>query len=182
MNYSDMLAKSSFASAHESVKSAYVRGLRSGHGIACHNVPTLGDKVFSDALGRVTVDADNIREVHESACFEAESSSRDFSPFEFTAHEFNEAGDGGFVWVDTADNAAYGQIFDSEDDAQAAKEKTAQAIADAEECDVSGVVLTLREIPSSEELWEAYDAGVAEAIRADLATYSDADYGIPSDL
>ena len=73
---------------------AYARGFNHGHGIACHNVPTLGAKVLSDSLGRVTVDAENIREVHESACHEAESSSRDFSPFEFLAHELNELGDG----------------------------------------------------------------------------------------
>ena len=131
MNYSEMLAKSSFASAHESLQSAYVRGLQSGHGIACHNVPELGAKLNTDSLGRVTVDADNIREVHESLCFEAESSSRDFSPFEFTAHEFNQAGE--------------------DDD----------------------------ETPGSDELWEAYDAGIAEAIQADLSTYSNEDYGIP---
>lgn len=110
----------------QSLNDAWECGYCNGHGIACHNVPELGAKVFSDALGRVTVDADNIREVHESACFEAELSSRDFSPFEFLAAEFNRSED-----------------------------------ADA--------------------LWEAYNYGVAAAIRDDLASYSDEDYGIPSD-
>jgi hypothetical protein len=44
-------------------------------------------------MGRVTVDADNIRDVHQDACFEAESSSRDYSPFEFIAHDLTELGD-----------------------------------------------------------------------------------------
>lgn len=41
-------------------------------------------------MGEITIDADNIREAHQSLCFEAESNSRSYSPFEFTAHEFNE--------------------------------------------------------------------------------------------
>jgi len=77
---------------------AWNKGYNRGHGIACHNVPQLGAKLFSEALGRVTVDADNIREVHESACFEAESNSRDFSPFEFTAAEFNRSEDADALW------------------------------------------------------------------------------------
>ena len=105
---------------------AYRLGWNHGHGIACHNVPRLGEKLWSEGLGRVTVDAENVREVHESACFTAESNSRSFSPFEFVAHEFNDQKD---------------------------------------EC-------------VSEELWEAFEAGTTDAIRADLETYTDADYGI----
>jgi hypothetical protein len=37
------------------------------------------------------------------------------------------------------------------------------------------------ENPSSDELWEAFEAGTADAIRADIDTYSDADYGIGGD-
>lgn len=102
---------------------AYARGWNHGHGIACHNVPRLGDKLFCDSLGRVTVDADNIREVHQSLCYEAESNSRSYSPFEFIAHEFNESQD-------------------------------------------------------SEALWEAFETGANDAIAADLATYTDEDYGL----
>lgn len=75
--------------ASELLSNAYRKGWSHGHGIACHNAPKLGDKVHSESLGRVTVDADNIREVHEDACHSAAMSSRDFSPFEFIAHEFN---------------------------------------------------------------------------------------------
>lgn len=104
---------------------AYARGWNHGHGIACHNVPDLGATVWCDALGRVTVDADNIREVHASFCYEAESNSRDYSPFEFTAHKFNESED-------------------------------------------------------FEHLWESFEAGATDAIMADLAGYTDEDYGIES--
>lgn len=108
---------------------AYRMGWNHGHGRACHNVPSLGSTVRSDALGTVTVDADNIREVHESFCFESEGRDRDFSPFEFIAHEFNCADEDG-------------------------QEGT------------------------TDELWEAFDAGVAGAIFADVADYTDEDYGI----
>ena len=107
---------------------AYRIGWNRGHGIACHNVPTLGDKVFSESLGRIMVDADNIREYHQGLCYESEMGSREFSPFEFIASEFNK--------LDEAEEG------------------------------------------SSEEAWEAYDQGVSDSISADLATYTDADYGI----
>lgn len=70
---------------------AYRRGWNHGHGLACHNVPRLGEKLFTEGMGRVTVTADNIREVHQDSCYAAESNSRQYSPFEFTAHEFNES-------------------------------------------------------------------------------------------
>jgi len=70
---------------------AYRRGWNHGHGIACHNVPRLGEKLFTESMGRVTVTAENIREVHQDSCYTAESNSRSYSPFEFTAHEFNES-------------------------------------------------------------------------------------------
>lgn len=78
---------------HEILTSAYERGWNHGHGIACHNVPELGETYRTDSLGKMTCDAENIREIHECLCYEAESNSRDFSPFEFTAHEFNSLGD-----------------------------------------------------------------------------------------
>lgn len=106
----------------ESTAVAYCDGWSFGHGIACHNVPEMGTRVLS-----VIVDADNIREVHQDACFEAAMNARQYSPFEHTAHEYNEA-------------------------------------------------------ENSEELWAAFEAGVAGAIFADLAEYTDEGYGIePSD-
>jgi hypothetical protein len=102
---------------------AYDLGKRHGHGFACHNVPRLGDKLWLEDMGCVTVDAENIREVHQSSCFVAESNSRSYSPWEFTAHAINESED-------------------------------------------------------FEALWEEYERGVADAIFADLATYTDEDYGL----
>lgn len=107
----------------KNLRRAYCMGWNHGHGIACHNVPTLGANLWCESLGRVTVTAENIREVHESACFEAEQNSRQYSPFEFTASEFNNA-------------------------------------------------------RNSEALWEAYESGITDSIRADLAEYTDEDYGI----
>jgi len=125
----------------DALQDAYRRGWNHGHGIACHNVPTIGDKVFSENLGRVTVDAENIREVHADACYQAESNSRQYSPFEFTAYEFNRAEE------------------DEEGNWDADKEG------------------------ASAELWEAFEAGANDAIAADLAEYTDADYGIePEEL
>ena len=78
---------------NEILSDAYACGWNHGHGIACHNVPEIGTNYRLDALGRMECDAENIREIHEALCYEAESNSRDFSPFEFTAHEFNSLGD-----------------------------------------------------------------------------------------
>lgn len=120
--------------ANETLSSAYRNGWNHGHGIACHNVPEIGAKLFVEDMGRVTVDANNIREVHQSFCFSAESNSRQYSPFEFLAHDLNS--------------------LDDETDEEKENEI------------------------SSEEAWEAFEAGVSDSIFADLATYSDEDYGI----
>lgn len=112
---------------NEVLADAYDRGLNTGHGLACHNVPKLGVELWTEAEGRVVVDAENIREVHESICYEAEELYRCYSPFEPTAAEFNDSDD-------------------------------------------------------SEALWEAYDAGAAFAIGADVASYTDEDYGIVGPL
>lgn len=119
---------------------AYRMGWNHGHGIACHNVPEIGAAMHLEDMGRIIVDADNVREVHQSLCFTAECYSRDYSPFEHTAHAFNSA----------------------EDD------------EDTGEWDKSKEGL-------SEELWEAFDSGASDAIFADLATYTDEDYGIEND-
>jgi hypothetical protein len=128
-------------------------------------VPTLGDKVFSENLGRATVDAENIREVHQDACFAAEENSRSYSPFEFTAREFNEAGEGGFrICYDHDDRSE--EVYATREEAEeAAREEGWEGTE-------------IEEVSSSEELWEAFEAGTSDAIFADLATYSDEDYGI----
>jgi hypothetical protein len=90
---------------NEILANAYARGWNHGHGIACHNVPEIGEKYRLYALGRMECDAENIREIHEALCYEAESNSRDFSPFEFTAHKFNSLGEDGEDGETTSDEA-----------------------------------------------------------------------------
>jgi hypothetical protein len=76
---------------NEALIDAYQRGWNHGHGIACHNVPTIGETYWTEEEGRMLCDRENVREVHLSLCHAAERNSRCYSPFEFTAHEFNSA-------------------------------------------------------------------------------------------
>ncbi len=62
---------------------AYKRGWNHGRGLACHNVPKIGEELHHDTMGRVTVDAENIREVHAEL---TESNSRHYSPYEFDSY------------------------------------------------------------------------------------------------
>ena len=103
----------------EDTQEAYRRGWNHGHGIACHNVPTLGETVWTDSIGRVTVDAENIREVHESNCYEAADNSRLYSPFEFTTKEFNDSGEGGFR-ISNHDTENEGITFETLEEAEQA--------------------------------------------------------------
>ena len=118
----------SIPAAYADYADAYRTGWNQGHGIACHNVPKLGVTLWIDAFGRVTVDADNIREVHEAACFEAEERARSYSPWRQMGYEFRAT-----------------------------------------------------DLEEAATLWEAYEAGVADAIAADIATYTDDDYGITAE-
>lgn len=118
MNYPEQIPAA--YSADSALERAYRLGWNHGHGIACHHVPSIGDSIDRSVdyvgLGK-TVTAENIAEYHELLCFAAESNSREYSPFEFVAHEFNESDD-------------------------------------------------------ANELWEAFESGVADSIRFDLKGYS----------
>ena len=98
MNYPE-----SIPAAYQSsdLERAYRMGWNHGHGIACHNVPSIGDRICPSidwvGLGK-TVTSENIAEYHELLCFAAESNSRECSPFEFVAHEFNESDDFESLW------------------------------------------------------------------------------------
>ena len=61
-------------------------------------MPELGAKLFFDSEGRITVTEDNQWEVAQSLAYGGESNDRQFSPFEFTASEFNKARDPGPRW------------------------------------------------------------------------------------
>lgn len=71
---------------------AYNSGLRHGHGLACHNVPSLGDKICRsvdwEGLGPV-VTPGNIRDYHSALCHASADLSRCYTPFEFLANRFN---------------------------------------------------------------------------------------------
>lgn len=99
MNYPQQIPAA--YSAYSALERAYRIGWNHGHGIACHNVPSIGDSIDRSVdwigLGK-TVTADNIAEYHEALCFAAESGSREYSPFEFIAHEFNESDDSEALW------------------------------------------------------------------------------------
>jgi len=147
---------------------AYRLGWNHGHGIACHNVPELGAKLWTDSLGRVTVDADNIRDVHQDACFAAADNARCYSPFEFTAKAFNDHGEGGFlICYDHGDRSE--TVYATREEAEEAAKAEGWEGTDIEE------------IPSADAMWEAFEAGTANAIMADLADYTDEDYGIESE-
>lgn len=111
---------------------AYDRGWNAGHGIACECVPRAGERIWTESDGWSTPQTlEECRDVHFSLCRDGETNSRSFSPFEFTASEFNTAGD---------------------------NEEEREWLPD--------------------ELWEAYEAGVSDAIAADVATYRPEDYRI----
>lgn len=77
-----------YETGHE--RSAFAAGYDHAHGIACHNVPRIGESYWTDDQGNVTPrDVDEARELHESLCYAAESNARCYSPWEHTAAEIN---------------------------------------------------------------------------------------------
>ena len=100
----------------ENTQDAYLRGFDRGYNCAYwQDLPELGVTVWTESDGKIVVDEENQWDVVQDAAFDAEQNSRQFSPFEFTAAEFNS----------------------SEDD--------------------------------SEELWDAFDAGIGDGIQANIA-------------
>jgi hypothetical protein len=90
MNYPEQIPAT--YSSDSTLERAYRMGWNHGHGIACHEVPEIGDTISPCfdwiGLGK-TVTAGNVAEYHELLCFAAEFVSRKFSPFEFITYEFN---------------------------------------------------------------------------------------------
>ena len=70
----------------------YHMGYYHASGIVHNNVPSIGDRIDRSVdyvgLGPV-VTAENAKEYHELLCYAAEENSRQYSPFEHTAHEIN---------------------------------------------------------------------------------------------
>lgn len=83
----------------EQEQDAYKRGFERGFNVASwQNLPEVGEEIWTDGDGKVTVDEDNQWDVVQSLAYEGESNDRQFSPFEFTAHEFNESEDSDELW------------------------------------------------------------------------------------
>jgi hypothetical protein len=80
-------------------KDAYERGRERGSNIASwQDLPDVGTTVYTDAEGKQVVTEDNQWDIVQSLAFEAESNDRSFSPFEFTASEFNKARNSETLW------------------------------------------------------------------------------------
>ena len=99
---------------------AYLSGFDRGFNCASwQDLPEIGSRVYTESDGYVIVNDENQWDVVQSLAYDSESNGRQFSPFEFTASEFNSAED-----------------EDGED--------------------------------ISEELWEAFDAGITDGIAANI--------------
>lgn len=73
-------------------KDAYIRGYDRGFNCASwQDLPEVGAKLYLDSEGRIEVTEENQWDVVQSMAYESESNDRDYSPFEFTASEFNKA-------------------------------------------------------------------------------------------
>lgn len=83
------------------VSRAYDIGWNSGHGIACHCVPKIGDAIDRTidwiGLGRFVTE-ENAKDYHEILCHAGELNSREYSPFDMIAKEFNESEDQEEFW------------------------------------------------------------------------------------
>lgn len=72
-------------------RKAFAAGYDNAHGIACHNVPRIGEEYWTDDYGRITPQTvDEARELHASSCYAAEMLSRDYTPWELIAKEIND--------------------------------------------------------------------------------------------
>jgi len=83
------------------MKDARKDGYARGYNIASWTeIPSIGDEIprHLDWVGYRIVDADNQADVWSMLVGEAESANRDFSPFEFTAHAFNESSNSEGLW------------------------------------------------------------------------------------
>jgi hypothetical protein len=79
---------------------AYEMGFERGESVASWiDIPELGTEIkHIDYVGYETVTEENFLDVMEMFAFEAESNGREYSPFEFTASEFNKARNSESLW------------------------------------------------------------------------------------
>jgi hypothetical protein len=80
----------------------YLAGFQRGYNLASwQDIPEIGSKLprHIDYQGLGTIEtAQDQADAMQMLASEAESSNRDFSPFEFTAHELNEREDSEDAW------------------------------------------------------------------------------------
>ncbi len=94
----------------EAEQDAYLRGFDRGFNCASwQDLPEIGSKVWTESDGKVTVNEDNQWDVVADAAYAGESNDRQFSPFEFTAAEFNKADEEG----EEGDSEALWDAFDT---------------------------------------------------------------------
>ena len=82
-------------------REAYEMGLDRGRNVASWvDMPELGTKIPRniDWVGYDVVTEDNMADVMELYAFAGESNDREYSPFEFTASEFNHARNSESLW------------------------------------------------------------------------------------
>ena len=79
----------------EQEQDAYKRGFERGFNCASwQNLPEVGEEIWTDGEGEITVDEDNQWDVVQSPLHtRANRMIASSAPFEFTAHEFNESED-----------------------------------------------------------------------------------------
>ncbi len=83
------------------LKDAYERGYKRGDSCASWcDMPEIGDAIprSVDWVGYRVVTDENQADVHTMYAHESESNNRQYSPFEFTAHEFNSSDDSEALW------------------------------------------------------------------------------------
>lgn len=83
----------------EGERDAYLSGFDRGFNAASwQDLPEIGSQLWTDTDGKVTVTEDNQWDVVQSLASEAEGNDRQFTPFEFTAKEFNDSEDSEALW------------------------------------------------------------------------------------
>lgn len=83
----------------EQEQDAYERGFDRGYSCASwQNLPDVGETIWTDGDGKVKVTVDNAWDIVSSLAYMGESNDRSYSPFEFTAKEFNDAEESEALW------------------------------------------------------------------------------------
>ncbi len=87
-------------------KSWWTRGYRRGYGFGfgAEDMPQIGQSHF----GTLIETPEDLQKARETAASETEQNARQFSPFEYTAKELNEADEYGKAWDEYEEGIYYG--------------------------------------------------------------------------